>query len=146
MEILRSVIKARKSISSFCIEECKAYCCRKGYLVLQGKEIKKVLDNDYASSTTKNDGTVSLNLNDNGCPQLKDNKCKIHKSKNRPKTCGDFPVYLYGNTIFLSPRCLAVRENKMYAFIHLWKEKKFRVVQSTSETPEMNHFPLLKSL
>ncbi|MFQ5474254.1 MAG: hypothetical protein ACE5DM_00290 [Candidatus Nanoarchaeia archaeon] len=30
--------RARESISQYCIEECKAYCCRKGYLLLTPEE------------------------------------------------------------------------------------------------------------
>ena len=30
--------KARTCISEFCYEECNAYCCRKGYLILTEKE------------------------------------------------------------------------------------------------------------
>ncbi len=34
--------KARKSISKFCYEECNAYCCRKGYLILNKDEVDVV--------------------------------------------------------------------------------------------------------
>ena len=34
--------KARRSISKFCAEECKAYCCRKSYLVLTSEEVDLV--------------------------------------------------------------------------------------------------------
>ena len=34
--------KARKSISKYCIDECHAYCCRKGYLVATPKEYRKI--------------------------------------------------------------------------------------------------------
>jgi len=34
MDVEKIAKKARKSISKFCSEECRSYCCRKGYLVL----------------------------------------------------------------------------------------------------------------
>src|SRR3989344_5575527 len=36
--------QARKSISSYCINECKAYCCRKGFLVFSSKESSIIPD------------------------------------------------------------------------------------------------------
>ena len=32
-------IHARASISNYCFTECKAYCCRKGYLLLNSEEV-----------------------------------------------------------------------------------------------------------
>ena len=37
--------EARSSISKFCIEECKAYCCRKGHLTLTAKETDLITQN-----------------------------------------------------------------------------------------------------
>jgi len=117
--------KARKSISRYCIEECKAYCCRKGYLVMSKLEAdlitKKKLTSFEKSGNIKRmaDGKFSLNLdfNDLSCPSLKDFKCKVHKNISRPSVCKEFPLFLEGATIRLSSRCPAVRSGLLYPYI-----------------------------
>ena len=37
--------KARKEIGKYCYEECKAYCCRKGYLILKPSQVDTVTQN-----------------------------------------------------------------------------------------------------
>lgn len=117
--------KARKSIGRFCYEECKSYCCRKGYLVLTEKEIKlvthgrqKELEKTPILKKLDN-GKYSLFLGgkDEPCPALKDFECTIHKSKLRSDTCKNFPLFVEGEYIRLSPRCLAVKQNKLYPFV-----------------------------
>ncbi|MBS3122682.1 YkgJ family cysteine cluster protein [Candidatus Woesearchaeota archaeon] len=117
--------KARKSISKFCYEECKSYCCRKGYLVLTEKEIKlvthgrqKELEKTPILKKLDN-GKYSLFFGgkDEPCPALKNFKCTIHKSKNRSSTCKNFPLFVEGKYIRLSPRCLAVKQDKLYPFV-----------------------------
>ncbi len=44
-DIERILDEARRSISKFCIEECKAYCCRKGHLTLTAKETDLITQN-----------------------------------------------------------------------------------------------------
>jgi len=127
--------KARNSISSFCINECKAYCCRKGHLVIKEDEIDEVmqgreaeLENEGALTRTK-DGRYSLNLDNSneGCPSLKDNKCTIHKSSKRPKVCGDFPIFIEGNKVRFSGRCTAVQEGKFYPYVKKFLAMGFKV-------------------
>jgi Fe-S-cluster containining protein len=115
--------KARNSISKYCIEECKAYCCRKGYLVLKPEEVDRVTQGRAKELEEKKilkklaDGKYSLYMGnyDCPCPSLKDFKCTIHKTK--PKTCSDFPLFFHGNNLRLSPRCPAVKNNLMYPYI-----------------------------
>ena len=60
--------QARNSISSICINDCKAYCCRKGFLVLNEAEKDVVTQNrapeleQKAVLTKIGDGKYSLNL------------------------------------------------------------------------------------
>ncbi len=117
--------KARKSISKFCYEECKAYCCRKGYLILDKDEVdvvtqgkRKQLEKDKMLKKIKN-GKYSLYMGnyDFPCPSLKDNKCMIHNDPKRPKTCNDFPLFLQGKVIRLSLRCLAVKQDLFYPYV-----------------------------
>ncbi len=127
--------KARSSISRFCIEECKAYCCRKGILILKSpKEMKKtvngkkdfLLENRFLRALPNDE--FSLNLGNSGsCPSLKDNLCLIHKSRNRSMTCKNFPVFIRDDKIVLSPNCLAVRENRLYPFIHRFRKLGYKV-------------------
>ena len=119
--------KARKSLGKYCMEECKAFCCRNGYLVFDKESVevisqgkRKELEEKGLLKKLKN-GKYSLFLGnfDVPCPSLdiKDYTCNIHKSKKRPKACQNFPLFIEGKTIKLSPRCPAIRENKLYPFI-----------------------------
>ena len=116
---------ARKSISNYCHEECNAYCCRKGYLPLNDKEIRVVLKDKLVESCLN--GQVKKTITgysffmgklDHHCPCLIDNKCTIHKSKQRPQCCKDFPVFVdyEKKLIRFSPRCFAVKEGKFYSY------------------------------
>jgi Fe-S-cluster containining protein len=138
MNVDRVLQKARKSISIFCAQECKSYCCRKGYLVLSGKEIDIVTQNRRAELEKKkllsslDNGKRSLYMGnyENPCPSLLDCKCIIHKKKHRPKACKEFPIILKDNTIFFSTRCLAVKQNFFYALISRLKHLGYKVIIS----------------
>jgi Fe-S-cluster containining protein len=114
--------EARASISDFCIEECHAYCCRKGYLLLTPDQVDLVTQNQKeALLLNKNlkalyKGDFSLNLGES-CPSLKDDKCMIHKDPRRPETCAHFPLFIQENVLIASPRCLAVKQGKLYPYI-----------------------------
>lgn len=118
--------KARKSISRFCIEECRSYCCRKGYLVLTKKETELITQNQINKYEKQgalkklNENAYSLCLSklENGCPRLENFKCTIHQRKNRPAACKEFPLFIQGKKITLSQRCPAVRNNLFYPYIH----------------------------
>lgn len=128
--------EARSSISSFCYEECHSYCCRKGFLILKPDEVQAVTQGRQEelrqTETLKptRDGRLSLNLNHGGCPSLKDFKCSIHTSSQRPKTCGDFPVYLHGKRVFFSPRCLAVKEGRFYGYEKEFMRNGYEIVKA----------------
>ena len=112
---------ARRSLSKYCYEECSAYCCRKGYLVLTEKEADIVTqgkkDEMIKEGRIKElkDGKYSMNLSPN-CPSLVDNKCIIHKSHSRPKACKDFPLFLSTGEFMFSGRCPAVRQGKLIPY------------------------------
>ena len=124
--------KARKAIGDFCFEECGAYCCRKGYLILQPKELLTVVNtpsNLQHEIKKLENGTYSLNLGCNGCPSLKDFKCLIHKKRLRPKVCKEFPIFVGKKCVKLSSRCLAVRQGKLYPFIKEWKKMGVKIIE-----------------
>jgi Fe-S-cluster containining protein len=116
--------EARASISKFCIEECKAYCCRKGHLTLTSKETELVTQNrtkefEKQGTIRKSKGVFSLNF-EKFCPSLKDCKCIIHKNPERPLVCQQFPIFITGQTIRLSKGCAAVTKGLFYPY-----EKQF---------------------
>jgi Fe-S-cluster containining protein len=125
-EIHKIANEMRSSLSEYCINECKSYCCRKGYLIVSEEQLDLILNNDEVkkqqiiekrSARELSDGKFSLNFDAcNGCPALKDFKCKIHQDKNRPQTCKDFPIFIVGKKIKISSRCPAKRDNKFFKF------------------------------
>jgi len=125
MDMQQIAKQARASISKYCIEECKAYCCRKGYLVMSKKEADLVTNKQTDFFLEKGlikqlqDGRYSFDLHNVGCycPSLIDYKCTIHRKKNRPLACKEFPLFIDGNLIKLSVRCPAVREGLLYPYI-----------------------------
>jgi len=43
-EIDKIISDARKSIGKFCIEECNAYCCRKGYILINERQLNLLVE------------------------------------------------------------------------------------------------------
>lgn len=121
-------VKARKAISSFCHEECRSYCCRKGFLLMDNSEaktftsdrVKEFMDTGLLKRMI--DGRLSYNISadEKPCPNLNGFRCMIHSNPNRPRACRQFPVFISRNTVMLSGRCLAVKEGKFYPFIAQW--------------------------
>ncbi|MFO8015848.1 MAG: hypothetical protein R6U32_01980 [Candidatus Woesearchaeota archaeon] len=132
--------KARKSIGEFCSSECRAYCCRKGYLVMNTVQAGLLTSgriSDFISEKRMkriSDDKYSLFLGDyeKPCPCLKDFRCMVHSNPLRPEACRDFPVFVDAEsmTVRLSHRCLAVKEGRMYAFEKQWLALGCRVVYS----------------
>ncbi len=123
--------KARKKIGKFCFEECGAYCCRKGYIVLSDSELALIKGKEEVIVKMLEDGRKSMYLG-NSCPSLGKNfKCKIHKNPFRPLACKNFPIYVQENRVMLCGRCLAVREGKLYPFIKQWLALGYKVYQSS---------------
>lgn len=127
--------KARSSISNVCIHECKAYCCRKGFLVLNEEEKDTIVQNKETELREKmvlkklDNGKYSLNLANSGgsCPSLKDNKCSIYTDPNRPLACKQFPVFVGDSKVRLSPRCLAVKMNLFYPYEKEWIKLGYKI-------------------
>ncbi|MFP4523330.1 MAG: hypothetical protein ACOCQQ_02690 [Candidatus Nanoarchaeia archaeon] len=127
---------ARNSLFSYCMLECKGYCCRKGFLLLTEKELilltadkRKSLQADGYICFIQEENVFSLNLANSfgSCPQLKDSKCMVHNNSNRPKTCSTFPIFVNEEKkeIRLSSRCYAIQENKLYPYIAQFKKLGF---------------------
>lgn len=127
--------EARDSIGNFCINECKAYCCKKGYLVLTRKQMKATMqdkEEDYRRLgllTEMTGDMFSLHMGEPGypCPSLKDNMCSIHKNPDRCTTCHSFPIWLFGEKIHISNRCFAGKESLFYPYIARLVKLGFKV-------------------
>lgn len=129
--------KARSSISRFCIDECRAYCCRSSYLPLKDEEIDAVTqgrrdeleDKGLLFSTGPKGYSLKLD-HDSPCPSLKDNRCTIYRSRKRPRVCRQFPLFIKGRTVRLSPRCLAVKSGLFYPYIRRFVAGGYRIDES----------------
>lgn len=139
MEEIKKLIREKlEKINDFCINECKSYCCRKGYLVLKKEEVELICEKNKNELLEKGflkemlNGKFSLNLDNcfGGCPQLKDFKCSIHQNPRRPQTCKDFPIFILDNKIKISSRCLAKKENKFFEFEKEAKKLGFEIVDN----------------
>jgi len=123
-KIKKLVEEIQISMEDFCRQECHAFCCRKGYLMLSRKEVELVVGDKenilIAEGRLKEmiNGKYSLSFENSlgGCPQLKDNKCMIHSEVGRSNTCKDFPILILRNKIKISNRCPAKKENKFFKF------------------------------
>ncbi|HYD03525.1 MAG TPA: YkgJ family cysteine cluster protein [Alphaproteobacteria bacterium] len=121
--------KARNSLSSYCYNECKAKCCRMGFLLLSEKEID-VFPVDKAELKTipvQEDGKKFILDLKGGCVNLKDNKCSIYSK--RPKTCSDYPLFVRKDkTILVAETCQGVQEEKLYPYLAELKQKGYKIV------------------
>ena len=132
MDIDKLVGEARNALGKFCINECNAYCCRKGFLILKKSELNLVLGSKKDElieqghlCAMKND-EFSFNFKGK-CPQLVDNKCLIHKNPGRPKTCDSFPIFIKGKTIRISSRCYG--KNVLYPYISQFIKLGYKIEQ-----------------
>jgi Fe-S-cluster containining protein len=130
--------EARRAISDFCINECKAYCCRKGYIMVRENQLKQITTEEKREILEKQgkikefpfSGKFQIDFTNNlgGCPALKDNKCTIHENPIRPRVCHEFPIFVFVDYIKISSKCLAYQNNKLYPFIKKFKELDYKIV------------------
>ena len=129
---------ARASISDFCINECGAYCCRKGYIMVRQhqlnqmatKERQKLLEDEGKLREFSFSGKIQIDFTNSlgGCPALKDNMCSIHKNPERPKVCHEFPIFIIGDKVKISLKCPAHQQNKFYPYIKQFIDLGFDVM------------------
>jgi Fe-S-cluster containining protein len=139
-DIQNLVYMALKEISEYCINECHAFCCRKGYLILKPEEVELVVGDkkdiliENGDLKEMNNGKFSLNLGNffGNCPQLENFKCKIHTNNKRPATCKDFPIFIVGREIKISSRCPAKRENKFFRLVKEAEKNGYKIVENFS--------------
>lgn len=118
MDAEKIIKKARSIICKYCIEECKAFCCRKGYLLLNKKDAEAVTGKNVEAlkkkGIVKEHGEKTYISLKAGCPALKNNLCTIHRKKTRPQLCKDFPIFIKDKTISLSKNCPAITQDIIY--------------------------------
>ena len=129
--------EARESISDFCIKECHAYCCRKGYIMVRenqlntiaSKEKQEVLEKEGKIKEFPFSGRIQVDFTNSlgGCPALKNNMCTVHKNPLRPKVCHEFPIFIQDHIVRISGKCPAHQNNKFYPYIKKFKELGFEV-------------------
>jgi len=116
---------AKDEIANFCMTECKGFCCREGYIIIRPTELdlmatKIVQQNLEATFITREllTGKIALNFSNSttGCPALKNGLCTIHKNPDRANVCKNFPIFINGKEVKVSPRCLAVQKGMLDNF------------------------------
>lgn len=118
----------RESLSDFCINECKAFCCREGHLIVRDDELDLICSSEAIVERLKTEGAIqekmfgknllSFKNSCGSCPalDLENCKCKIHSNHARPRTCKEFPIFIFGKEIKISSRCPAKTEGKFFKF------------------------------
>lgn len=126
---------ARRSLDLFCKDECSSYCCRKGQLVLNDKDMdfvcqdkRKKLEKDGFITDFDDKFILKLKNNLGGCPSFKDNRCIIHKSRKRPRICKDFPVFLRDDTVELSTGCYAVKAGLLFRYAYKIRQLGYKIL------------------
>ncbi len=131
---------ARNSLSNYCLFECEANCCRGGYLILSAEEVALMPNINIStlnmmpirSSTDKKRYLFNLGIK-NGCPNLLNSKCLIHKNPLRPKVCGDYPLFIgEDKTLIVASDCIGVDENKLFGYLSEFKTLGYKLIYSTS--------------
>ena len=123
-------ISARASISSYCYNECLAYCCRRGYLLLSEKEANLLQIDTKDLILMPIDKRYIFNLG-KGCPNLVEFKCIIHKNPDRPKACKEFPLFISENTIIVTEDCPAVKQSMLYPYLAEFKTMGYTLIYTS---------------
>ena len=136
-KINRILNEARNSLSDYCINKCKALCCRKGKLVLlnekeiefitQGKKEKFIKRRILQPTKDKN---FTFNHERSKCPYLtEDFKCSEWKNPNRPKVCYDYPLFFtQGKYIITAQTCPGVMEGEVDEFLAKLRELGLKII------------------
>lgn len=135
-DIHKLLDEARNSISDYCINVCNAGCCRKGFLGINSiDELKTITQNTHEKLIEEgviekvNENKYYQNFNKKPCVSLtKDFLCSVHKDKNRPILCKDYPLFKAKNFIISSSACPAVTENKFEEYFKKIEKLGFKIV------------------
>jgi len=126
VNINRILYLARVSISDFCINDCKAKCCKVGKLILLNDDEINFMTNGNVDMFLKNgvlcrteQGNYTFNHSKFKCPFLKDdNTCSVWKDLRRPQVCKDFPLFFVQNKfIFTADICPAIKNGMLNSYL-----------------------------
>ncbi len=124
MNIPELIDEARDSIGEYCMNTCKAKCCKRGKLAVNDEQAKFIIKNKKIKIEKKL-GLTIINLDD-VCPALKDNKCGVYEK--RPQSCRDYPLFLNNNMIFADAKCEAVQKGMFYEFLKKIEKEGVKVI------------------
>jgi len=119
--------KTQKILDGYCVNYCKAQCCRRGKLLVKTDELEHI-SKDKKLFKKKDNTYYELNL-DLTCPALKDSRCSIHKNSKRPKVCGQYPLFIEKDHVLVSKDCLAIKEEMLDEILKEFEENNYRVVK-----------------
>jgi Fe-S-cluster containining protein len=111
---------ARNSISDYCINNCKAKCCKRGKLVLfNEKEVNAIVGEHKQKYIEQNILTVNpktsnyhYDLEKKSCKNLTTkNLCSIHNLNSKPRICRDYPLFILGKYVIVAQDCQAAQNN-----------------------------------
>lgn len=125
---------ARASLGSYCINTCKAQCCKRGYLLVKQDELDSLTDKkeeEYRKDEIVKDfGEKFLfKLDGKGCPKLSsDNLCTIHKNPNRPVLCNDYPLFLTRKYAVVASDCPGANEGLLNDYLKDLEGKGYKII------------------
>lgn len=126
--------ECRNSLGKYCMEACKAKCCKKGKLLIPTYEEISLICKPASKTVMNNmivkrdDGRYELLLDKGTCPSLDSkNMCTIYTQWFRPGICADFPVFLRGQKVFVAEFCPATKEKSFEKFIKAFENEGFEV-------------------
>lgn len=119
MELKDEVPRLLIAVSSFCVNKCKAKCCRNGLLPLTIQEQERF---------------DKTRINDRGCYDLiggceflsEDNICTAYGL--RPSACKSFPYMLKNRTIYANTFCPYVDKDGSYEDSLITSEHMYIVI------------------
>lgn len=106
MDLFLEVNSLANTHSNFCLNTCKAKCCKKGKLPLTNSE-KELFDKSRFDDRGLYDLTGGCQFLD-----LKTNRCTIYDK--RPGICREFPFILKNRTIYANSFCIGVDKDIFY--------------------------------
>ncbi len=127
----------RNSLGNYCINECHALCCKKGYLGLHNEdEVKSITARKktfyFKNKTLEKIENTKYRFNlekNNGCPNLTTTfTCNIHTNPNRPRLCKDFPIFKVKDFIITASFCPAIENKILQKEFDELREMGYRII------------------
>lgn len=130
-EIDKVASLARSSLSYYCINVCRAKCCKFGKLVLfNDTEVdavcgtKRKLFEKKQLLERKDTGNYHFDLVKGGCKNLRDdNMCNIHDKPSKPRICDDYPLFIpQKKYVIAADSCPGVQDGLLDEYVEKLQE------------------------